>query len=868
MALHLGTIRFESSSPATALTAKMGHARSNVDSVMASADRLLDRAAAIRPRVVRMMVGFRMKLPGSRLPPGGRPHAKGLRLFAIALFCGVGAYLSLFAGSAGLSSEARIVVGVAAALVVGYLTSVQVVLALDARTGRPSSSEERTPNQLPRDLLDFTGRNQEARVLARALIRAPKSRNAVLITAISGRGGVGKTVLAVHVAHMVADAFPDGQIYINLRGPEAEALDPYEVLGSLLRELGVSQDAVPISLDDRSRLMRTILGRRRILMLLDNAQSEAQVQPLLPGESTSVVLITSRVRLAALDGITRVRLDVMAADEAIEFLREILGRDRIDREIDTAKKLVELAAYLPLAIRILGARLAADPRRPIEDLVQRLLEQQALLPSLVNGQRAVRATLEISYVALSPQARLLFASLGALSIKAFPDWIFDLLDNRETPITRTGHDELSEEEMIESLGPDQLGNNRFGYHDILREFSEEKLAGLPDCEAVTVATLHAVGGSYAATARAADVWIRRSAPRHNIFPVLQLPQDMQSPAVPLASYARAILWCETELRSSIALASQMLIDECLQHVTILAYSLSSFCEQHSYWREWESLAKCGLSAAIGLNDGPARCLFLFQLGRVHHLLGEWSDAISEFEQSLQFAEQHGLRSLEAASLCAIGKVYQLGDIDAAIPLFEQARAIYLEVGDDHAWGYVTANLADIYHQKSDYDRSLLEFDLALPIFRHHGDDWWEANAGVWIGDVYRGLGEYQTAVERLKSSLATMQSLGDERRGAVARVHLARTYADSGDGRRAMSALGAAVPVLERTADRWWSAMAMIEMGKAQVLLRNPAEALRSWNAALPVIQERANPIVLEDLTIRMDAARAALGHSHGNWGS
>ncbi|MFJ3776169.1 NB-ARC domain-containing protein [Streptomyces sp. NPDC090075] len=798
-----------------------------------------------------------------------RRTAALLRLAGIALIASAGAYLSLFAGSVGLSSVVRIVMGVIAALMVGLLTAIQIVLSLETREAAAASASSATLNQLPRDLLDFTGRSLEVGLLHRAIIRAPKDRSAVLITAISGQGGVGKTALAIHVAHLVADHFPDGQIYVNLRGPEEESLDPYTVLSTLLREFGVPPDAVPDALDDRSRLFRSILGRRRILILLDNAQAESQVQPLLPGESTSVVLITSRVRLAALDGITRVRLDVMAQDEAAQLLREIVGRDRIDGEPDATRKLAELASGLPLAIRILGARLSANPHWSVDELVARLLRQQALLPTLANGRRAVRSTLEISFVALSEHASLLFSALGATNIKSFPEWIFELLDTRDRAATpRTSHEELIEEELIEFLAPDSLGTSRYSYHDLLREFSREKLAARPDTAAVTAATLDALGGAYGATARAADVLIRRAAPRHNIFPGLELPNESSPAVVPLDSDHKARLWLETELPSMLLLTNQLLLNEQPAHAAQLAFSLSAYCEESSYWREWESLATCGLAAATTLSDPAAASLFLFQLGRVHHLLGSWTDAMQDLDRSYEIAVHHGFRSIQAACLCAKGKIHQVGDVDAALPFFEQSRAIYAEISDDHAWAYVTANIADIHHQRAEHDVSLREFDLCMPIFQRCGDEWWKANAGIWIGDVYRGRRAYAEAAAQLEASLAALRRLGDERRASVALVHIARTHADAGDGRRAMAALGMALPVLDRVADRWWKAMAMVEMGKAQWLLRKPAEALASWNLAISVVEERNNLIVLNDLVPRMDAARAMLRHSQGNLGS
>ncbi|MGI5150747.1 tetratricopeptide repeat protein [Plantactinospora sp. CA-294935] len=788
-----------------------------------------------------------------------------LRFTAITSVAATGAYLSLFAGSSGLPPTTRMVVGVMAAVVVGLLTAVQIVLSLESRS-KPESRRETVPSQLPRDLLDFTGRNEQVRALSRALVKASGNRSAVLVTTIAGQGGVGKTVLAVHVAHLVAHSFPSGQIYVNLRGPEAEALDPHDVLDSLLRELGVSADAIPQSLTDRSRLFRSILARRRMLVLLDNAQSEAQVQPLLPGVSTSVVLITSRARMAGLDGITALRLDVLTEQEALDLLRSIIGRRRADQELEAARRLVALASYLPLAIRILGARLAADPARRVEDVVEHLLAQQTLLSTLDDGQRAVRSTLEISFVALSESARRLFATLGAVTVKTFPEWMLAQLDTRAGNAALTGRSELMREEMIEFLGPDKVGQSRYGYHDLLREFSREKLAERTDHSEVAAAAVETVGRTYVVMARAADALIRSAAPRHDIFPVLTLPDPRQAPPVPLESAERARLWCETELASLLLLTDQLLAVGQRGDVTALASALIAFCEEWSHWREWETLAMVGRSAAAS----PAeQVFFLFQLGRVHHLLGDWTTAMSEFEQARDLAQENDIPSIRAACLCAIGKVHQLGEIEAALPFFEEARRIYAEVGDDHAWAYVTANIADIYHLQHAYDESLQEFGLSLPVFRRVGDDWWEANAGIWIGDVYRGQERYPAALRRLSDSLAVMTRLGDERRGAVAQVHLARAYADSGDGRRAMRALGTAMPILERVADRWWTAMAHIELGKALWLLHKPAEALSAWNAALPVVQERNNVTVLADLRERMGTAQAALSdHSQGKRGS
>jgi DNA-binding SARP family transcriptional activator len=346
-------------------------------------------------------------------------------------------------------------------------------------TSLPTSASEPPVDplcQLPPDVADFTGRQESVRWLHDLLVGTTKRvATALTVSAVAGMAGVGKTSLAVRVAHQVQAAFPDGQLYVSLRGRQGRPLDPAEVLAGLLRDLGVAGAAIPASMEERSKLFRTRLAERRVLIVLDDAASEAQVRPLLPGAPACQVLVTSRRVLAGLEGANLLTLDVLEPSEAIELLGRLTGPGRVAEEPEAARRITRLCGHLPLAVRIAGARLAANRRWRLDELVQRLADERRRLGELRIGDLDVCASFALSYEGVDPSARRLFRLLGMLKLPDVPGWMAAALLDIELGAAAPVLEQLVEAQLVETVGYDSCGQLRYRLHDLLRVYAGQQL---------------------------------------------------------------------------------------------------------------------------------------------------------------------------------------------------------------------------------------------------------------------------------------------------------------------------------------------------------------------------------------------------------
>ena len=320
-----------------------------------------------------------------------------------------------------------------------------------------------SPSSLPTDLLDFTGRNEQIEAGCRAL--EPGARTATAVAALVGGAGLGKTALAVHLAHRLRSTFPDGQLYLDLRGLRPDFVEPGKALQRLLRALGAT--AVPDRPAERAELYRNLLADRRILVILDDAADEAQVEPLLPGSVSCGVLVTSRSRLPGLP-CTRLHLGPLRTEEAVELLARIAGADRVATDPQASRAVVSRCEGLPLAVRIAGTRLAARPHWTVARLLSRLDDEHHRLDELAHGTLAVRASIDLSYARLDPPARRLLQQLAQLDADTA-----DPLPDAGEPTTEDALDRLVEAQLLD-ITTDDDGHRRYQLSDLVRIYARDR----------------------------------------------------------------------------------------------------------------------------------------------------------------------------------------------------------------------------------------------------------------------------------------------------------------------------------------------------------------------------------------------------------
>jgi DNA-binding SARP family transcriptional activator len=467
------------------------------------------------------------------------------------------------------------------------------------RRARPAGTGP--PCMLPPDIADFTGRDEQVLVLQSLLTQATGD-TARAVTALCGRGGIGKTALAVHVAHQLRTHFPDGQLYMDLHGVEQDTTDPDEVLARFLTVLGVDGRALPSGVEERAERYRALLAHRRLLVVLDNAASEQQIRSLLPGSPSCAVLVTARRRIRWLSANT-IDLEALEPSEAGALLTRVVGAKRFSRETEAAMTITRLCGYLPLAIRIAGGRLAARPHWPLARMASRLTDERSRLDELSEDDMAVRASLELSYSALEPMSRRLFRALGLLDVPDFAAWVPAAMLDTSVEEAETHLDFLIDAQLLTWSGTDALGQNRYRLHDLVRLYARER-AEHEDTTGVRISARTSALGTWLALAEAADrlltervaADIRGSGPKQSPDPtILRLAE-----ADPLG-------WFDSERTSLAAVITQAGaagLDELAWELAATAINYFAFRGLYHDWLHTHELAR-QVCARSGNSRGEA-----------------------------------------------------------------------------------------------------------------------------------------------------------------------------------------------------------------------------------------------------------------------
>jgi DNA-binding SARP family transcriptional activator len=508
------------------------------------------------------------------------------------------------------------------------------------------------PRQLPADVATFTGRAAEVD----RLITAVGTAGPVMISAIGGMGGIGKSALAVHAAHRLAERFPDGQLYVNLLGATANLapLAPLEVLGRFLRALGIDARQIPAQVDEAAARFRSLVADRRLLVVLDNARDAAQVAPLLPASPGSAVLVTSRRVLATLEGAFYLHLDVLSRQEAVALLGRLAGQERLAAEPKAAEDVARWCGYFPLALRVAAARLAARPAWPVWALADRLADEQHRLDELELSDIGTRASLDVSLRELSasgdPIDRAAAAAFPLLGVPDGPDLgvpvVARLLDHTE-PETEPLLERLVDAQLLESPSP-----GRYRLHDLLRLYARDHATRQHpslDLAAALDRTLH----FYVATA-----WHTHALLRPGDQRLAKVERRWTRDGLQFQDLAGALAWLEAERTNLVAAVGQAAARDNQRAAAVqLAQALFAFLWLRSYWQDCIQINQTALSVAGQVGDRAAEGQATNDLGGVYWLQGHYAEAVASLQESLAVARELGDRYGEGNCLANFGLVH-------------------------------------------------------------------------------------------------------------------------------------------------------------------------------------------------------------------
>ncbi len=658
---------------------------------------------------------------------------------------------------------------------------------------RPPAEVPDPPAQLPPDTLDFTGREAQARMLCDALAAEPDTGRpgAVVISAVSGMGGIGKTALAIHVAHRLRDRFPGGQLYVGLHGA-ARPLGPGEALARFLRALGVPDAAIPADDAERTARYRTEMAGRRMLVVLDDARDAAQVRPLLPGTEGCGVIVTSRSTLPGLAGALLLDLDVLAPAEARALFTTIVGPARAAAEPGAVSRVLDSCGGLPLAVRIAGSRLRSRPGWSIGHLSARLADARLRLAELASGDLAVRASFGVSYEALPADAALVFRRLGLAEAAELPLPAIAALAGLPAAETAAALEILTDGHLAGSPAPD-----RFRQHDLLRSYAAE-VAEQAEPEAERQAAVRRLLRWYGDQAVLAT-WVLEPARR---FPAALLPQPATEP-VPLSDPAAALDWYETELPALLAAARQAEREGQHDIAAQIAPAMWDFFQRAPYPQEWIESCELGLRSARHLGDDAVLSWLLACLGGTRMLTGQLEAGRDGLEEALAIRRRSGDRAGEAAVLNNLGVgLSEAGRYAEALDYLRSALDIFVSLGARLFEGLALGNVGEALLGLKRHDEALDCLERALTITRETGERHGLGLTESTLGDVYLDLGRLDEAVSHYRQALAALEDTEiDHQDQAHVLVSLGQALAGLDRPGEARQARLTALPILDRLGD-------------------------------------------------------------------
>ena len=666
-----------------------------------------------------------------------------------------------------------------------------------SRAGRagaaPAGQAAVVPRQLPAGAAHFAGRTAELAELQAWRHEAASADGAAKVLVIGGTAGAGKTALAVHWAHHSAAEFPDGQLYVNLRGfdPSGTPVAPGDALRWFLGAFGVTEEQMPDSVDAQSALYRSVLAGKQVLVILDNARDAAQVRPLLPGSQTCLAVVTSRARLPGLvatEGARLVPLDVLTAGEAHELLASRLG-ERARTEADAAHQLTEACSRLPLALSIVAARVAARPYLPLADLARELADAQGRLEALDAGDpvASIRAVFSWSCEQLSTPAARMFRLLG---LHAGPDVTVAAaasLAGVDRGQAAAAVAELADAHLIAEHAP-----GRYAFHDLLRAYAAY-LARTTDSDEERREAVNRVLDHYVHTASAGSRVLNPVRPHIALGP----PQPGVVPE--LLGYAgETLAWFEAERQVLIAAIAQATDGGFDTHAWQLPWAVWLFFDRAGYWHDQLAIQRTAVDAAKRLGDRARQGHAYRDLGAAVGRLGQLAEARDYCRQALELHRQVGDRLGEARAHNEIAMLAeQQGRIAEALGHAQLALTLYRQEGHEQGLAKMLNGVGWMHAQLGDYEQALEFCEQALSMYRGRGDALNEAATWDSMGYALLHLGRLENAIGCLRTAVGIIAGLHMGYYETTMLVHLGDAYNAAGDVGPARQSWREALEILE-----------------------------------------------------------------------
>ena len=707
------------------------------------------------------------------------------------------------------------------------------VLAAGTGATAVGGSQAAAMRTLPRDVGGFTGREAELARLLGSLGSAAGQDGMVGVYAMDGMAGIGKTSLAVHAAHRLAGGFPDGQFFVPLHAhtPGHRPVDPADALASLLLTAGVAMQHIPPGMEARAARWRDYVAGMKILLLLDDAAGHEQVRPLLPGAGGSLVLITSRRRLTALEDATVLSIDTLSPADAAALLARLADRPDLGPDAEATGEIARLCGYLPLAIGMLARQLKHHPARTGAELAAGLTTARDRLAVMRAENLSVAAAFDLSFADLNAGQQRLFRRLGLAPGPDIDASAAAALDDTSVAAARDRLDELYDHHLIT-----EPAAGRYLLHDLLREYAQA-LADHDD-PAQSRAAAGRLVNYYAHVAAAASKHIATWTTAGGRPP----PSDPATEAPRLATSAEAAAWLEAE-RPNLHAAVDLAAEQMPLHAIAIATAMGGFLRARGHWYQAAGQYQTAVSAARRAGDRPGEAGTLDELGLLQQLTADYPAATMTLAQAVELYSELGDKPGQAYALNHLGLVHQdTGDYQAAAACHQEAIALARDANDPLAEAVSVTDLGQVQQLTGDHVAAIASHKRALAMFRRLGSTFDEADALCQLGFARYTMGDYAASAANSREALELFRRLGDQLGQAWALHGLADVQMATGDYPAAAENLNQVLQLYRDLGSRYGEAVTLNTLGELSTETSAAEEAHGYHSQALAITQEIGTP--------------------------